>query len=91
MPDTDDWTEKVERYYRYMDLLEIRRKMKRKKDRRYRRCLAILKKLGVRDKDEKRIGRAQCALLSIEISKKFMARNCDSSGPFRWPGKTFFF
>lgn len=56
MPETEDWMEKVDQYYRYMDLLEIRRKMKRKKDRRYKRCLAILKKLGVRDKDGNRIG-----------------------------------
>lgn len=34
MPGTDDWTEKVDRYYRYKDLFAIRRKMKRKKDRR---------------------------------------------------------
>lgn len=56
MPETDDPAERIDRYFRYMELLDIRRRMKRKKDRRYRKCLAQLRKLGVRGRDEKRVG-----------------------------------
>lgn len=56
MPETDDPAERIDQYFRYMELLDIRRKMKRKKDRRYRKCLSQLKRLGIRDRDEKRLG-----------------------------------
>lgn len=56
MPKTDDPVKRIDQYFNYLELLDIRRKMKRKKDRRYRKCLAQLKRLGVRDRDEKRLG-----------------------------------
>ncbi|MFA7110742.1 MAG: HTH domain-containing protein [Bacilli bacterium] len=52
MYESEDWLDRVDQYFQYIELLDIKKRLKRKRDRRYKLCLRSLRKLNVRDKDE---------------------------------------